>query len=167
MPKTYPKTYPKKTKPKKTKFKDQPKPVSLVKRKSYWITLTLFMLVFTIVFGYANKISVEGEALILATIFSIIAFAFYLGFKPSVKYDKRATFMFAGASIVGFCIWAAMVLALSANGIILQIVNLTGTYFFSITSLIICLIAGAFIGDLIGKNKEAINIFINNKLRKA
>jgi hypothetical protein len=159
MPKTYPKTYPKKTKPKKTKFKDQPKPVSLVKRKSYWITLTLFMLVFTIVFGYAMKISAEGEALILGTIFSIIAFAFYIGFKPSIKYDKRATFMFVGASIVGFCIWAAMVLSLGAAGILLQIVNLVGTSFFSITSLTICLIAGAFIGDLIGKNKEGLRLF--------
>jgi len=166
MPKTYPKNYPKKTKPKKPKFKDQPKPVSLLKRKSYWITLTLFMLVFTIVFGYIMKVSAEGEVLILGTIFSIIAFAVYIGFKPSIKYDKRATFMFAGASIVGFCIWAAMVLSLSAIGIILQIVNLTVISFFAITSLIICLIVGAFIGDLIGKNKEKINIFIDNKLRK-
>ena len=159
MPKTYPKTYPKKTKPKKTKFKDQPKSVSLVKRKSYWITLTLFMLVLTIVFGYAMKISAVGEALILGTIFSIIAFAFYIEFKPSIKYDKRVTFIFAGASIVGFCIWAVMVLSLGATGILLQIVNLVGTSFFSITSLIICLIAGAFIGDLIGKNKEALRLF--------
>ena len=165
MPKTHPKTQPKKTKPKKTKFKDQPKPVSLLKRKSYWITLTLFMVVFTIVFGYIMKISAEGEALILGTILSMIGFAFYLGFKPSIKYDKRATFMFAGASIVGFCIWAAMVLSLNATGIILQIVNSIGTYFFAITSLIICLIAGAFIGDLIGKNKEALRLFAS-KFRK-
>jgi hypothetical protein len=119
------------------------------------------MLVFTIVFGYTMKISAEGEALILGTIFSIIAFAFYIGFKPSIKYDKRATFMFVGASIVGFCIWAAMVLALSATGIIQQIVNLIGTSFFAITSLMICLISGAFIGDLIGKNRKAIELLAN------
>jgi hypothetical protein len=111
------------------------------------------------------KISAEGEALILGTIFSTIAFAFYIEFKPSIKYDKRATFMFAGASIVGFCIWAVMVLSLGATGILLQIVNLVGTSFFSITSLIICLIAGAFIGDLIGKNKEALRLFAS-KFRK-
>lgn len=160
-----PKTYPKKTKPKKTKFKDRPKPVSLMKRKSYWITLTLFMFVFTIVFGYAMKISAEGEALILATIFSIIAFAFYIGFKPSIKYDKRATFMFVGASIVGFCIWAAIVLSLGAVGILLQIVNVVGISFFTITTLSICLIAGAFIGDLLGKNQEALRLFAG-KFRK-
>ena len=54
-----------------------------------------------------------------------------------------------------------MVLALSATGIILQIVNLTGTSFFAITSLMICLISGAFMGDLIGKNRKAIELFAN------
>ena len=68
MPKTYPKTQPKKTKPKKTQPKAQPKPVSLMTRKSYWITLTLIMLVFTFAYGYLMKISVEKEALILGSI---------------------------------------------------------------------------------------------------
>jgi hypothetical protein len=165
MPKTYPKTQPKKTRPKKTHPKAQPKPVSLMTRKSYWITLTLITLVFTFAYGYLMKISVEKEALILGSIFSVIGFAFYMGFKPSPSYNKRATFIFVGASIVGFSIWAVMVLSFNATGIILQIENSIGSDFFAITSLIICLTLGAFIGDLIGKNKEALQL-LTHKFRK-
>ena len=161
MPKTYPKTQPKKTKPKKNQPKAQPKPVSLLTRKSYWITLTLIMLVFTFVYGYLMEISVEKEALILGSIFSVIGFAFYLGFKPFPSYNKRATFIFVGASIVGFSIWAVMVLSFNATGINSQIASSIGDDFFAITSLIICLILGAFIGDLIGKNRKAIELFAN------
>ena len=159
MPKTYPKTQPKKTRPKKNQPKAQPKPVSLLTRKSYWITLTLIMLVFTFAYGYVMQISVEKEALILGSIFSVIGFAFSIGFKPSANYNKRATFIFVGASIVGFSIWAVMVLSFNATGIILQIENSIGSDFFAITSLIICLTLGAFIGDLIGKNREALRLF--------
>ena len=161
MPKTYPKTQPKKTKPKKNQPKAQPKPVSLLTRKSYWITLTLIMLVFTFAYGYVMQISVEKEALILGSIFSVIGFAFYLGFKPFPSYNKRATFIFVGASIVGFSIWVVMVLSFNATGIISQIASSIGDDFFAITSLIICLILGAFIGDLIGKNRKAIELFAN------
>ncbi len=161
MPKTQPKTYPKKTKQKKVKPKIQPKPISLLKSKFYWITLTLIMLVFTFVYGYTMQIAVEKEALILSSILVAIGFAFYIGFKPSIGYQKRATFIFAGASIIGFSIWAAIVLSFNATGINSKIASSIGINFFAITSLIICLISGAFIGDLIGKNKEALSSFTN------
>jgi ABC-type antimicrobial peptide transport system permease subunit len=107
------------------------------------------------------KISVEKEALILGSILLVIGFAFYIGFKPSESYSKRATFIFVGASIVGFSIWAVMVLSFNATGIHSQIASSIGDDFFAITSLIICLILGAFIGDLIGKNRKAIELFAN------
>ena len=98
MPKTYPKSQSKKTKPKKIKFKDQPKPVSLMQSKTYWIALTLIMLVFTIAYGFLMNISLEKEALIWGTIFAVIGLAFSLGFKPS-SYTKKATSIFVpGAS---------------------------------------------------------------------
>jgi hypothetical protein len=159
MPKTYPKTHPKNTKPKKTQPKAQPKPVSLMTRKSYWITLTSVILVFTFVYGYLMEISVEKEALILGSILLVVCFAFYIGFKPSTSYKKRATFIFVGASIVGFSIWAVMVLSFNATGINSQIASSIGDDSFAITSLIICLTLGAFIGDLIGKNREALRLF--------
>ncbi len=160
-----PKTYPKKTKPKK-KFRDQPKPVSLLRHKSYWIMLTIIMVVFSLAYGFLMEISVGKEALILASILTVIGFAFNIGFKPS-SYDKKATFIFVGASIIGFCIWAAMVFLFIATGINTQIANSIGEDVFAVTTLIICLTVGAFIGDLIGKNKETLQISthkIKNKI---
>ena len=165
MPKT-PKTHPKphsknqrKTKPKKTVPKAQSKPFSLMKSKTYWITLALTVLVFTFAYGYFMQISVGKELLILGSIFSVIGFAFYIGFKPSASYNKRPTFIFVGASIVGFSIWAVMVLSFNATGFESQISSSIGEDFFAITSLIICLVLGAFIGDVIGKNREAVVLF--------
>ncbi|MGD0450388.1 MAG: hypothetical protein ABSA79_04940 [Candidatus Bathyarchaeia archaeon] len=155
MPKTYPKTQPKKTKSKKTKFKDQPKPVSLMKSKTYWTALTLIMVVFTFAYGFLTNISFEKEVMILGSILAVIGLAFSLGFKPS-SYNKKATFIFVGASIIGFGIWAVIVLSFNGTGINSQIAGSIGLDFFAVTSLIICLALGAFIGDLIGKNREKI-----------
>ncbi|MGA3061304.1 MAG: hypothetical protein ABSD92_13190 [Candidatus Bathyarchaeia archaeon] len=124
------------------------------------------MVVFTFAVGYLTDLSVEKEALILASLLFVIGFAFYIGFKPSASYNKRATFIFVGAFIVGFSIWAVMVLSFNAAGITSQIASSAGANLFAITSLIICLISGAFIGDLTGKNRERISIFVNDKLRK-
>ena len=158
MPKTYPKTHPKNAKSKKNKFKDQPKPVSLMKSKTYWIALTLIMVVFTFAYGFLTNISFEKEALILGSILAVIGLAFSLGFKPS-SYNKKATYIFVGASVIGFGIWAAIVLSFNATGINSQIATSIGVDFFAVTSLIICLTAGAFIGDLMGKNREKIVLF--------
>jgi ABC-type antimicrobial peptide transport system permease subunit len=59
-------------------------------------------------------------------------------------------------SIIGFSIWAVTVLLLNANGLLNQIVDTVGNTFFSVTSLIICLVIGAFIGDLLARNMAAI-----------
>jgi hypothetical protein len=165
MPKT-PKTQPKrhskdqrKNRPKKTQPKAQSKPVSLMKNKYYWITLTVTVLVFTFAYGYSMQISAGKELLILGSILSVLGFAFYIGFKHSENYDKRATFIFVGASIVGFGIWAVMLLSFNATGFESQISSSIDKGFFVITSLIICLVLGAFIGDLMGKNKETIAFF--------
>ncbi|HLN90189.1 MAG TPA: hypothetical protein VK253_08995 [Candidatus Binatia bacterium] len=154
---------------KKTKPKAKPETVSILKSKYYWATLTLIILVFTIAFGYMTHISLGAELLMLGTIFSVIGFAFYIGFKPSAGYNKRATFFFVGACIFGFCIWAVIVLSFNINGFISQIADSIGVDFFTITSLIICMVLGAFIGDLIGKNKENVMSLayeLREKIRK-
>ncbi len=164
MPKTSQKTYPKKTKQKKTKYKDQPKPISILKSKFYWIALTLIILVFTIAYGYLIGISLERETLLIGTILAVIGFSFHIAFRSNSNYNKRVIFIFAGASIIGFIIWAAIVLSFNATGITSQITSSIGIDFFAITSLIICLISGAIIGDLIGKNKERL-LLLTDKFR--
>ena len=167
MPKTYPKTQRKKTKRKKPQPKTQSKPVSITTRKSYWITLTLFTVVFASVFGYYVNMSLERIVMMLVTVLLLIGFAVYIRFKPSTAtVDKRAIFIFVGASVIGFCIWAIIVLSLNATELHTQIASAIGDSFFAITSLMICLILGAFIGDWIGEKRERISIFLKNKLSK-
>jgi hypothetical protein len=95
----------------------------------------------------------------LGSVLSVIGLAFYIGYKPYENYDKRPTFFFVGASFIGFGIWALMVLSLNAFGVLIQISSLIGESLFVSTSLIIHLVLGAFIGDLIGKNRETVLIF--------
>ena len=158
MPKTaknYLKTQPKKTKRKKPQPKTQSKPVSITTRKSYWITLTLFTVVFASFFGYFVNMSLERIVMMLVTVLLLIGFAFYIRFKPSTAtVNKRALFIFVGASIIGFSIWAVMVLSLNATELQTQIASAIGDDFFAITSLIICLILGAFVGDWIGEKRN-------------
>jgi cation transport ATPase len=161
MPKT-PKTQPKKQLKTKAKQKVQPKPVSITSRKSYWIALTLTMVVFGIFSGYTNRMAVGAIGLLIGSVLTLIGFAFYLNFYPStLKATQRALYLFVGASIIGFSIWAVIVLLLNATSLMPHIVTDVGNSFFAITTLIICLISGAFIGDLIGKNKERLFSFTN------
>ncbi len=164
MPKTnkYAKKQPKKTKPKKP----QPKPVSITTRKSYWATLTALTVVFASAYGYIINMPLESIVMMLATVLLLIGFACYIRFTPfTATANKRATFIFVGACVIGFSIWATMILILSTPMIRPPAASAIGNFFVT-TSLIICLISGAFIGDLIGKHRESLNHFINNKLRK-
>ena len=167
MPKTQPKPHSKdkgKTRPNEKKAKAQPPSPSIFRSKSYWIFLSILILVFVGAFGYLAQISVGKELLMLATIFALIGFAFHLGYKPAATDKKRVLLILIGASIIGFSIWAVMVLAVNTAGLLLSITSSTGTDFFAVTSLIICLVLGAFIGDLIGKNMENI-LFFARKFR--
>jgi cation transport ATPase len=159
MPKKQPKPNSKnqrKTKPKEKQSKAQPASASIIKSKNYWIFLSILILVFTIVFGFLAQISVGKELLILGSVFAIIGFAFYLAFKPAATDKRRIAFILIGVSIIGFSIWAITVLYLNLTGSLIKIENSVGDTFFSVTSLIICLAIGAFVGDLIHKNMDII-----------
>lgn len=167
MPKTQPKPRSedkRKKRPNEKKAKALPPSPSIFKSKNYWIFLSILILVLGVAFGYLAQISVGKELLMLATIFALIGFAFYLGYKPSQTDKKRILLILIGVSIIGFSIWAVIVLVVNAAGLLLPITSSTGTDFFAITSLIICLVLGAFIGDLIGKNMETI-LFFARKFR--
>jgi polyferredoxin len=163
MPKT-PETYPKprsknqkgKNKLKEKQAKAQPKTPSLLRNKYYWVFVALVLIVFTTVYGYSIQLSLGKEGLILGAILMVIAFAFYMAFKPYPIDRKRVILILIGISIIGFSIWAVTVLLLDANGLLKQIIPSIGDTFFAITSLIICLVIGAFIGDLIHRNMEKI-----------
>lgn len=167
MPKNHPKTQSKKSKPKKKQLKTQPEPVSITSSKLYWLALAVAMVVFGSAYGLAMKAALAAIALLVACVLFVIGFAYYIKFSPStLKKSERATFLFAGASIIGFLIWVAVVLLSDVTGLWLQIAATIGDNFFAIASLIICLVSGAFIGDLVGKNKEKISVALENKFNK-
>jgi hypothetical protein len=168
MPKTQKnksKTYPS-AKPKKAKGKPQPASVSITSRKSYWIFLTVTMVVFGSVYGYVMKAAAAAIGMLLISVLFLIGFLYYIKFTPStLRATERATFIFAGATVIGFLIWVAIVLSLAVTGFTSQIGAAIGNNFFAITSLTICLIGGGFIGDAIGKNKNELKLFLT-KIRK-
>ena len=147
-----------KTQPKKQlkkKQKDEPKPVSILSSKYYWIGLTAAMVVFGLALGVTMNINPAAIGMMLGAVVAVIAFAVYLKFQPSsLKTRYKATFIFAGASIFGFLIWAAITSIIRISDLGEQVVAPIGEGFFAITSLIICLVLGAFIGDLIGKSQR-------------
>jgi len=107
------------------------------------------------VFGAVMGINLAQTAFLVLTVVVLIGFVGFIRVTPSkLSLGKRAALLIVGASIIGFSIWAAIVLNLNSTGIMAQIVNSLGEQFFAVTSLAICLTSGAFIGELIGRNKS-------------
>ena len=139
----------------KSQRKIQPQRGGLTTKKSYWIILTSLFAISSFVSGYAMNFTWAKIALLTITLVAIIGFVGFLQVIPSImRKTRRATFIFVGASIIGFSIWATIVLTLRATGFTSQITNLMGEQFFAVTSFATCLTIGAFIGDLIGKNRK-------------
>ena len=129
--------------------------------------LTLVTTVAMSVFAFVLGIALLRIAILMVTIVVLLGFMGYLRVVPSsLTLSKRATYLFVGASIIGFSIWAAIILFSRATGLILQMLNSVGEQFFIVTSLVICLTVGAFIGELIGKNIEKIVAFVYSKLKR-
>jgi hypothetical protein len=133
----------------KTKNKAQPETPSITTKKWYWIMLAGVMVTVFSIIGFMMELKIPEIAILMLTIALLIGLIGYVRITPSnLPVSKRATFLFVGASIIGFSIWAAIVLIATKKGLIESIFVDT---FYIIPSLIICLIIGAFIGELLGK----------------
>ncbi len=164
--KTKPRNY-SKTQPKKTKLKVQPKPVSITTSKFYWISLTTIIVFAVLSYGILTGVAVQKIALITLTLLSVIALAWYIRVKPSTMTTKlRATYMFVGAAVVGFSIWAVSVVVLGATGLGIQVSNSLGDQLFIVTSQVIFFVIGAFIGDWVGINRNSMSAFFSKLRRK-
>jgi hypothetical protein len=144
---------PSKTQPKhktKPKAKAQPQTQSVTATKSYWIILTSMLAVVTAVFGVLMGMSLERTALLIVTVVVIIGFVGLVRTgKSELPLSKRATFIFAGASIIGFIIWAALTL----SGALAPVVIAVGQEFYVVNSLPTCLAVGAWIGELLSRSR--------------
>jgi hypothetical protein len=141
----------------KTKQKTQPEAPGITTKKWYWIMLAGVMVTVFSIIGYMMALTISEIAILMLTITFLIGLIGYVRTTPStLSMSKRATFLFVGASIIGFSIWAAIALAATFAGLI---ENIFGGGFFIIPSLIICLIIGAFIGELLSQNSRVQTLF--------
>lgn len=125
--------------------------------KSYWVTLAFVMAVAFSVAGFIINLSAAAVASLVVTVAFMIGLLGYLRVTPSsLSVSKRATFLFVGASVIGFGVWAAVMLALMTAGL-LETVFVDS--FLLVPSLINCLTVGAFIGELIGRNSRVQAFF--------
>ncbi len=145
-----------KVKPKpKQKGKATPETPGITMQKSYWVVLEGLMVVFVSILGTVSGLTIATVAALNVAIAVTVALVGYIRVTPSkLSISKRATFIFAGVSIIGFSIWAIITLYANANGILLQIAQAVGGQVFIVTSLVTCLSAGAFAGELIGQNRR-------------
>ncbi|MGD6807010.1 MAG: hypothetical protein ACQCN4_08635 [Candidatus Bathyarchaeia archaeon] len=147
-----------KTKPKQTgklKRKVEPETPGITTKKSYWVVLAAVLAVSSAVLAVMTGLDAGRTAILVVTILAPIGALGYVRVTPSnLSLSKRATFLFIGASVIGFGVWAAIVLIGGVYGLTAMLTGALGSQFFVVTSLVICLSAGAFVGELIGKNKE-------------
>ncbi len=133
----------------KHKGKAAPETPSFTTKKSYWLMLLALFAVVSAVFGVATRLGLLQTAFLVVTVALLIGVVGFIRVTSStLSFGKRATFIFMGASIIGFSIWAAFTLAFMPQLVVLN------SDFYVMASLVICLTGGAFIGELISRNRK-------------
>lgn len=157
MPKPHTKANPKKqpkNQPNKSKLKEKPsEPINITKSKFYWISLTVVTFIGVLGYGLIIRVPIANLFLILVTALSVIGLIGYVRLKTSSLTAKtRATYLFVGAAVIGYGIWAAMVLSLAVTGIGAKSPSFLGSQLFIVATQIIFLVVGALIGEYLSTN---------------
>jgi hypothetical protein len=155
MPKQHPKKLQKSNMKNRARNKSKIKsePANITTSKFYWIGLIIFTVIAILAVGIFSSIAVQKLALIMVTVLFVLAFAWQLRVKQSDLTAKtRATYIFVGAAVIGYSIWAIMVILLAATGFGIQLGNILGDQLFIAASQIIFLVVGGFIGDYLSTN---------------
>jgi hypothetical protein len=132
----------------------QSKPVD----KRIWAIFTIASVTIALLNGYFIGIPLERTIAIVVILLLTTGFAFYIRVRPSTS-TNRVFFIAVGTFVLGFVFWAIVVLLMNGSGLRYQLSRATGNFgddFFFLTSLIICWIAGGFIGDWVGRRRNYI-----------
>ncbi len=136
------------------KAKAEPEAPGITTKPMYWLVLAAVLAVVSAVFGLTMGLDAVKLAILVAAVVVPVGCIGYVRVSPSkLTISKRATFLFMGVSIIGFGIWAAIVMVGGNYGLTAQITEALGSQFFVVTSLAICLSVGSVIGELIGRSK--------------
>ncbi len=145
----------------KAKRNTQPETLGITTKKSYWVMLSIVLVTVFSVVGYMMRLEIVEIAVLMIPIILIIGLIGYVRITPSnLSKSKRGTFLFVGASVIGFSIWAIPAFILMTTGILDSMIE---NLFYVIPSLFICLIIGAFIGEFMGKNSRIQKFFFKPK----
>jgi hypothetical protein len=142
---------PSKSKPKpkakpKGKVKPEPEAPSITSNRTYWVVLTVVFAVVSAVFSGILGFNLVRAVAVTVTVAVLIAAVGFIRVSPSkLSLGKRATFIFIGASVIGFGIWAALALALMPQLVVLD------DQFYVVATLAMCLATGAVAGELISR----------------
>ena len=132
----------------------QPRPVD----KRIWAIFTIASVTIALLNGYFVGIPLERTMAVVVILLLTTSFAFYIRVRPSTS-GNRVFFIAVGTFVLGFVFWAIVVLLMNGSGLRYQLFRETGNFgddFFALTSLIICWIAGGFVGDWVGRRRNYI-----------
>ncbi len=133
----------------KGKVKPEPEAASITANPTYWVVLTVVFAVVSAAFSGILGFNLVRAVVVIATVAVLIAAVGFIRVSPSkLSLGKRATFVFVGASVIGFGIWAALALALMPQLVALD------DQFYVVASLAICLAVGAVVGELISRIRQ-------------
>jgi hypothetical protein len=121
--------------------------------KPYWIVLTISVIVFGVVGILLFNVPLERAIPSTVLILLAIGFGYYMRVRPNIKFN-RAMYIGLGVFVLGFMLWGVLTISLNATGIRNLIDQIIPDGVLAHITLILCYIAGGFIGDLIGKSRD-------------
>jgi len=121
--------------------------------KPYGISLTISIIAIGFVSVLFFKVPLERA--IPATVLTLLAVGagYYMRVRPNITFN-RAMYMSLGAIVLGFVLWGGLTIFLNATGTRRLIDQTIPDGVLALITLILCYIAGGFIGDLIGKSRD-------------
>jgi drug/metabolite transporter (DMT)-like permease len=121
--------------------------------KPYWIILTVSVIVIGVVSVLFFNVPLERA--FPATVLTVLAtgFGYYMRVRPNIKLN-RSMYVGLGVFVLGFVLWFFLMISLNATGIRRLIDQAIPDGILALITLILCYVAGGFIGDWIGKRRD-------------